>query len=855
VAVSRPWHPPLVNNANYMLMQAELEDADREENTGTVSDDRRLVAARQKLQWAQKLGRDADVGLTNWTSLANKICVLDADCVPGASKEGWVEPELRRRAMSQFILKASKIAYAVGAVAVVVPSPPNPDGSTTLNVPRVPAPDMFDENTGKWDPDALNRDRVPIPVIVVAPPSQVVPRLDPATATMHSNNECASQSGLGRGVLRPGTLARVQPEAPNFAFRQKTGISALVYLDMVGDTDFDVVLVRADKCHLDTQRAVATVRIVTQAAKHARNEEGAHKAAHAVRDKEEDEAQAAEAAALKERQEADEAEEAFREEERQAKLAEHELEEKIVLFHEAEHAASRVRAAAELREAHADSLQNQCTNGRLEIKELLQRHRELTNLVKHQGKRNKRPPGGKVLTPEAELLAVVSDEYNAAVRKVDEAARELDTVSAEMDAGWQEVEEAQTHAHVLHDDVFAAEVRFRKEKAEAELARVRRDKEVAEAEEAEENARRERAEAEAAKAAAFVAEELAAHARAGEKAQREDFERRVADAAYAMEKAEEEKVSSAAVAAELAQRDERKERERMLKMLAAQAEKRQLDAEAEAKVRAESEAKFREMAGKREADLQALRGAVEEEQGDGDVDKVGGGLLVQGMRKSERFPWRRTRTSMEPGFTRQPRPALANDFLHVMQGWEGDTADVDSSRRSKTAKDGGAGAIDKRIADVTLNLPQHLRKAAGGAALSLATADYLQALKEWDVVEEENSILEGHNLKLSGRCGAPDAQRELWPVNLPENEGTLMANGRETSYVELTTPVGSSSRMTTPALGASVPTSVGFSRVPSNISRSASSKVKFLEDEPSHLTRRPSVDLAAVHERLQNDMN
>jgi len=189
-----------------------------------------------------------------------------------------------------------------------------------------------------------------------------------------------------------------------------------------------------------------------------------------------------------------------------------------------------------------------------------------------------------------------------------------------------------------------------------------------------------------------------------------------------------------------------------------------------------------------------------------------------------------------------------------MQGWEGDTADVDSSRRSKTAKDGGAGAIDKRIADVTLNLPQHLRKAAGGATLSLATADYLQALKEWDAVDE-TSILEGHNLKLSGRCGAPDAQRELWPVNLPENEGTLMANGRETSYVELTTPVGSSSRMMTPALGASVPKSVGFSRVPSHISRSASSKVQFLEDEPSYLTRCPSVDLAAVHERLQDERN
>ena len=31
----------------------------------------------------------ADVGLTNWTGLSGKMCVLDPDCVPGAAKEGW----------------------------------------------------------------------------------------------------------------------------------------------------------------------------------------------------------------------------------------------------------------------------------------------------------------------------------------------------------------------------------------------------------------------------------------------------------------------------------------------------------------------------------------------------------------------------------------------------------------------------------------------------------------------------------------------------------------------------------------------------------------------------------------------
>ncbi len=43
------------------------------------------------------------------------------------------------------------------------------------------------------------------------------------------------------------TQARVVPEAANFSFYQRTGIKPKVYLDMVGDTDFEVVLLRSDR--------------------------------------------------------------------------------------------------------------------------------------------------------------------------------------------------------------------------------------------------------------------------------------------------------------------------------------------------------------------------------------------------------------------------------------------------------------------------------------------------------------------------------------------------------------------------------------------------------------------------------
>ena len=124
----------------------------------------------------------------------------------------------------------------------------------------------------------------------------------------------------------PMAVARVQPDAPNRAFEQRTGIKPLVLLDMVGDTDFDVVLLRTDKCELDPAASTARVRIVTREAKRAREEEGAQRAALSVLDKEEDEAVAAEAVAAKERQEADEAEAVYQEEEREAVVAQQALE-------------------------------------------------------------------------------------------------------------------------------------------------------------------------------------------------------------------------------------------------------------------------------------------------------------------------------------------------------------------------------------------------------------------------------------------------------------------------------------------------------------------------------------------------
>jgi len=856
----------LVSNGDYSRLEADVDDADREEHSGFVADDRRLVAALEKLQRAQDRGRDADVGLTNWTDLEGKICVLDPDCVPGASNEGWDDPEQRRRVMSDFILQAAKCAHSVGAAAVVVPVPANSNGSVVLDVARVPAPDMFDENTGKWDPDALNRDRVPIPVISVAPPIYH----DTAAPTKDGDDGKESRpKGLGRGVLRPGTVARIEPEAPNFAFYQKTGIKPLVYLDMVGDTDFDVVLLRADKCELDAERATATVRIVTREAKLAREEEVATKVAKVSLDKEEDEALAAEAAALKERQEADEAEAVYQEEERQARLAEQDLEAKQVLLHHAEDEAKRLREAAEAREAQADALQSKVSQGRSRLKELGPRLNELTNILKQQGKKMGRKLAAAVLgggsgdtsrTPEEEEWAQLNEECNTVAAMIAESAAALDVITAEMDDTWQQVDEAQRRAQDQQSAVLAAEIFYRKEKAEAELARVRRDKELAEAEEAEANARRERAEADAAMAAARQAEEEAAKARAREKAQREDFERRVADAASAMERAQADKVSGAAAAAEAAQREQRKERERLLKMLAAQEEKRQLEAEAEAQVRAESEKKFKELAVKREAELQAMRaqGGAAEDGDDGEAARARSASIDTMLKdKTERFPWRRTRTTLEPGFTRQPRPALANDFMHVMQGWEGEPKDGQSHRRAKSAR-ADESLVDKRIAAATANLPMHLRKAAGSAALSLASADYLQALKEWDQVDE-TAILEGDTLKLSGRL-PPDADRELAPVSLTASDdfgassqhASLLSAGPPSGSA---TPMSTNSRTTTPGMsGSGVPHSQPYSLQSRSSSSTgpAAAKVKFFDgaDAPPAFSRRPSTDLAAVQERL-----
>ena len=853
--MTRPWHPPLVNAANYMALEADVEDAYREEFHGNVPDDRRLVAARNKLKWAQNLGRDADVGLTNWTGLEKKICMLDPDCVPGTSKEAFADPEERRRVVSEFIQNAAKIAHSVGAIGVVVPVPPNPDGSTTLEVARVPDPDIFDESTGKWDPDALERNRVPIPVMSVAPPA----RADAAALEQANPAEDGKQGprlGLGRGVLREGQTARIQPEAPNHAFYQRTGIRPQFYLDMEGDTDFELLLLHAERCELDESRATVTVRIVTSEAKRARMEEGQQKAAVASLDKEENEALAAEAAALKERQEADEAEAAYQEEQRQAKLAEQHLEAATVAFHEAEDAADRLRTSAEMREAQADSLQSTCSNGRLKLKDLKQRISELAPIVKAQGKRKKALGEDAELSPEEEELRSATEEYNSTVATVEEASRKLATVTEEMDDMWQEVEDAQRIAEDRHADVFAAEVRFRKEKAEAELARMRRDKEVAEAEEAEANARKERAEAEAAKEQARVAQEEADKARAREQAMREDFERRVAEAAHAMEKAEAERLTGAIAAQEAAARAQRKERERLLQSLAAQEEKRQLEAEAEAKVRAESEAKFKQMAEKREAEMQALRaqGAAAADAPDvgSDSAKPADRSMDEMLTgKSDRFPWRRTRKALEPGYTRDPRPALANDFMHVLSGWEGDKEDR-SSRRRPRSSDGDQGGLDKRALDATLQLPQHLRKAA---AASLANSDYLQALNEWDQLDD-TAVLEGDTLKLSGRL-PPDEDRELMAVTLPAG-GPATANSntplsRHASFLGGATPSASDSRMTTPLAGTASAAPSHASRLPSQVSRPGTSKVKFLEDDAPSFSRRPSTDLAAVQERLVID--
>ena len=248
--------------------------------------------------------------------------------------------------------------------------------------------------------------------------------------------------------------------------------------------------------------------------------------------------------------------------------------------------------------------------------------------------------------------------------------------------------------------------------------------------------------------------------------------------------------------------------------------------------------------------------------------------------------------SMEPGFSRQPRPALANDFVHVVRGWEGAAASDGgagagaevSARKKRREKDAGV-VLEGRVERAVAQLPPHVRPAAGGAALSLAKADYLQALKDWEDVGA-TGVLEGDVLKLSGRELA-DAARELLPVELLET-GLCLSHDltHETSVLGGGATPLSTSRIATPLTASAPATAASLARVPSHASRPASgalagrapstptSKNKYSGGDGGDgdgvdggdgggskvllphaasapaFSRRPSTDLAAVNERL-----
>jgi hypothetical protein len=159
------------------------------------------------------------------------------------------------------------------------------------------------------------------------------------------------------------------------------------------------------------------------------------------------------------------------------------------------------------------------------------------------------------------------------------------------------------------------------------------------------------------------------------------------------------------------------------------------------------------------------------------------------------------------------------------------------------------------VLDATLQLPQHLRKAA---AASLANSDYLQALKEWDQLDPTD-ILEGDTLKLGGRQ-PPELDRELMPVNLPPGAPTTInttqttLNTTQVSLQSGATPmITTTPTMTTPLIGTASAAQSQVSRPSTQASRPGTSKVKFLEDDAPSFSRRPSADLAAVQERLVVD--
>jgi hypothetical protein len=224
------WHPPLMPTMpNLTRAEAEVRDAERAFLSGADGSAERRARSIASLQALQALGTDAEVGLTGWPMARGAIAVVQASDEMDFAR--FSDPSALHAAFSAFCLDAARCAERAGANALLVVGPAEQPIAA-----KWPDTDKFDERTGRWT--AANF---------------------PVSITVASIGLRARELGS----LREGSMVTICPEAPNDAFRRRTGIEPRVQLHMAGDETFEVLLKGpGGGATLDLARSRAAVRIL-----------------------------------------------------------------------------------------------------------------------------------------------------------------------------------------------------------------------------------------------------------------------------------------------------------------------------------------------------------------------------------------------------------------------------------------------------------------------------------------------------------------------------------------------------------------------------------------------------------------
>ena len=227
----RLWRPPLVSTPpNLSRAEAEVRDAERAFLSGADGSAERRERALASLETLRSLGTDAEVGLAGWPRARGAVAVVQAN--EEMDLAHFSDPSALNAAFSALCLDAAQRAERAGAIGLLVVGP--------ADVPiaaKWPDTDKFDERTGRW-----------------------------AAASSAASITVAS---IGRRAgapssLREGSIITVCPDAPNDAFRRRTGIVPRVQLDMAGDETFEVLLEGpGGGATLDAAGSRAAVRIIS----------------------------------------------------------------------------------------------------------------------------------------------------------------------------------------------------------------------------------------------------------------------------------------------------------------------------------------------------------------------------------------------------------------------------------------------------------------------------------------------------------------------------------------------------------------------------------------------------------------